>query len=227
MGTVPRVDVPEHIFHVHNRANAAGTLFQNDKDYLAFLNILIEALEDYPLKIYAYCVMPNHWHFVCSPLEQGGMATFFRWVTGTHAKRWHASHETTGSGHLYQDRFKSHVCSPEPEHFLRLVRYVERNALRAKLVAHAEGWKWGSAWCRAEGTTQMRRMLTGWPVDMPSNYSEHLNQPQGAQELDSIRKALKRGSPFGPDAWRDKLVEEYGLEATVRSVGRPKKRPQG
>ena len=69
------------------------------------------------------------------------------WLTLTHTQRWHAHHHTTGTGHLYQGRFKSFPVQSD-EHFLTVCRYVERNALRANLVKRAEDWLWNSLWHR-------------------------------------------------------------------------------
>ena len=225
MSSPPRIDLPGHVYHAYNRANGGGTMFRTEKDYAAFEALLFEAMKEYALDIYAYSFMPNHWHFTLSPREPGGMGSFFQWLTSTHVKRWHAAHDTVGSGHLYQGTFKSNMCSPEPSHFLRLVRYVERNALRAKLVERAEDWRWGSAWLRTNGSEKQKAILAPWPVDMPEDYLWRLNEPMGEQELEPIRKAIKRGSPFGPDAWCERMVSEFGLESTVRPRGRPKKEP--
>jgi putative transposase len=82
--------------------------------------------------------MPNHWHLVLWPRKKGELSEFMRWLTVTHTQRWHASHRTSGTGPLYQGRFKSFPIEDD-DHLLAVVRYVERNALRAKLVARAEG----------------------------------------------------------------------------------------
>ncbi|HUG92188.1 MAG TPA: hypothetical protein VML55_15210, partial [Planctomycetaceae bacterium] len=85
--------------------------------------------------------MPNHWHLVVWPAGDGDLSEYMRWLTVTHTQRWHAAHHTSGTGALYQGRFKS-------EHFLTVCRYVERNALRANLAGSAEAWRWGSLWQR-------------------------------------------------------------------------------
>ena len=77
--------------------------------------------------------MPNHWHFVLQPTEDGGMSNFLRWVSLTHTMRLHAHYRTGGQGHVYQGRFKSFPIQDD-DHFLLVCRYVERNALRAGLV---------------------------------------------------------------------------------------------
>ena len=61
------------------------------------------------------------------------------------AMRWHAHYHSAGTGHLYQGRFKAFPVEDD-DHFYSVVRYVERNALRAKLVPRAEQWRWSSLW---------------------------------------------------------------------------------
>jgi putative transposase len=73
----------------------------------------------------------------------GDLTSFVSWVTMTHAQRWHAYNGTVGSGHLYQGRFKAFPVEKD-DHFLKVCRYVERNAMRANLVDRAEDWRWCS-----------------------------------------------------------------------------------
>ena len=89
--------------------------------------------------------MPNNWHLVLQPSEDGGMSNFLRWVTLTHTMRDHAHYRTAGEGHVYQGRFKSFPVQDDG-HFHVLCRYVERNAQRAELVERAEDWRWGSGY---------------------------------------------------------------------------------
>ena len=85
------------------------------------------------MRLLAYCLMPNHFHVLLWPREDGDLSRFMSWLTMTHTQRWHAHHRTAGTGHLYQGRFKSFSVQ-SAEHFLTVCRYVERNALRANLV---------------------------------------------------------------------------------------------
>jgi REP element-mobilizing transposase RayT len=127
------------IYHALNRAVARLPLFQKDGDYEAFERVLALALKKYPIRLLAYCVMPNHWHMVLWPREDGELSAFLRWLTLTHSMRWHTHYHTTGTGHLYQNRFKSFPIEAD-DHLYTVLRYVERNALRANLVKRAEDW---------------------------------------------------------------------------------------
>jgi putative transposase len=138
---------------VLNRSNGRQPLFCKEADYAAFERVIEESHAREPLRILAYCVMPNHWHWVVWP-EPGAdrrVSEFFRWLTVTHTQRWHAHYHTSGTGHLYQGRFKSFPVETD-EHLYTVLRYVERNAVRADLVARAEEWRWSSVWRFYQGT---------------------------------------------------------------------------
>src|SRR6058998_898085 len=147
----PRVAPGGQVYHVLNRSAGRMKMLRNDKDYAAFTALIGEALERHPMRILAYCVLSNHWHFVAWPRHDGELTAFFRWLTHTHAMRWRVAHHTVGYGHLYQGRFKSFPIETDPS-VLTVCRYVERNALTAGLVKRAEDWQWSSLWARMHGT---------------------------------------------------------------------------
>jgi len=150
------------------------------------------------------------------------MPQFMRWITVTHTQRWHAHYKSIGYGHLYQGRYKSFPVQRD-EHFLQLIRYVERNAKRAALVRRAENWRWSSLYKREHGSTKEQKVLSQWPVDAAENYLEWVNTPQPKEEVEMIRYAIKRGRPYGSDTWVRSTADHLGLQATIRPRGRPKK----
>lgn len=217
-----RIDTGEIVYHVLNRATSRLQIFKTNKDFLAFEATLIEAKEKYPMRLLAYCLMPNHWHLVVHPEKDGQLIPFMRWLSMTHTHRWHAAHDTTGTGHVYQGRYKSFPVQ-EDEHFLQLVRYVERNALRAGLVAKAEAWPWSSLYRRVTGTEKQKKLLDAWPVEPTKNYLEWINTPQPKEEVELIRMSVKKGRPYGGEKWSSHIADKLGLGSTFHSKGRPKK----
>jgi len=212
------------IFHVLNRANGRATLFSKPGDYRAFLGIVSESLLLAPARILAYCVMPNHWHFVLWPEEDEQLPAFMHQMTNTHAKRWHKHHHSMGFGHVYQGPYKS-IPVEDDDRFYTVCRYVERNAVRANLVPRAEDWPWSSLALR------LRRAdcpdappLAAWPLPMPTDWLDWVNQPLTEAELDSLRTCIRRGRPFGSAPWREKTAEQLSLQFTLRDRGRPPKR---
>jgi putative transposase len=148
------------------------------------------------------------------------MGRFLSWVTMTHSARYHAHHGTAGQGHLYQGRYKSFPIESD-EHFLTACRYVERNALAAKLAKRAEEWRWGSLWNWCGGESQVR--LADWPVTRLTKWVERVNAPLTENDLAQFQLSLLRGCPYGSEKWVDKTVKRCGLESTLRPRGRPKK----
>jgi putative transposase len=113
------------VYHVLNRANGRLRLFKKEEDFQAFERVLVEVHRLAPIRILAWCLMSNHWHFVLWPKDDGEVTAFMRRLTLTHAQRWKHAHDAVGHGHLYQGRFKSFPVQPD-EHLLTLMRYVER-----------------------------------------------------------------------------------------------------
>ena len=68
-----------------NRGATRSRLFETDADYQSFLACLILGLDKIPLRLFAYCVMPNHFHVVVWPKETGQLSRFMKLVTGTTA----------------------------------------------------------------------------------------------------------------------------------------------
>ena len=226
MGRPNRVAAGGLVYHVLNRANARGTIFDKPEDYHAFERVLEEAVDRTETRLLAYCVMPNHWHLVVWPREDDELSRFTGWLTLTHTRRWHAHRHSTGSGHVYQGRFKSFPVQDD-EHFLAVCRYVERNALRANLVERAEAWRWGSLYRWKHGNAKEKSLLASWPLPRLPGWLEHVNAPQTEAELSSLRRSVNRGCPFGETFWSDQIARRLGLQSTLRPQGRPKKPKNG
>jgi putative transposase len=222
MGRALRAAEGGWVYHVLNRANARLPIFERPEDFEAFERILAEGVERFGPRLLAYCLMKNHWHLLVWPAEDGLLSRFVGWVTLTHTQRWHAYQGTTGSGHLYQGRFKSFPVQ-EDEHFYSVCRYVERNALRAGLVKRAERWPWSSLWRATSGDKQARKMLSPWPVSRPRRWVDWVNEAQTEGELAAIRRCVQRGAPYGDDEWSERTARELELETTLRPRGRPRK----
>ncbi len=208
-----------YVFHVLNRAVGRMTLFETDGDYQAFLKVLEGARRRVPVRLLSYCVMPNHWHLVLWPREDGDLSAFMQWLTVTHAQRWHAFHQSAGTGSVYQGRFKSFPVQTD-NHFYRLCRYVERNPLRANLTDRAERWRWSSLWQYESNNWTVS--LDPWPLPRPDQWEDYVNRPETDAELAATRNSVKRGVPFGSSAWQTHTAKALGLEHALRPLGRPR-----
>ncbi len=123
----------------------------------------------------------------------------------------------------YQGTYKSFPVEAD-EHLLTVLCYVERNALRAGLVARAEGWRWSSLWRWRHGEVlEDVPALTEWPVERPRQWLLQVNRPQPKGELEALQTSVQRGRPFGAKLWQAMTAESLGLESTFQPRGRPRK----
>ncbi len=176
----PRRSTPAPFFHVINRTARRVPIFIRPTEYRAFLRVLGEGLDKYPVRLLAYCVMSNHWHLVLGPDGTEALSSFMRWVTATHAVRWHHRHGSVGQGALYKGRYQA-IAIDTGDSLVRVCRYVERNALAAGLVKRAEDWPWGSLFERIRA--QPRLALSSAPFLLSSAWVTHVNLPATPADL--------------------------------------------
>jgi putative transposase len=218
MPRVGRIAPGGVIYHVLNRGNGRRALFLKDRDYAAFVELLAKVKQCMPVRILAYCVMRNHWHLVLWPREDGDLSNFMLRLTTSHVRRYYAHYHNTDGGHLYQGRFKNFPIE-EDRHLLTVLRYVEANALRAKLVGRAELWPWGSLYARENGLGA--DLLENWPLKRPANWVEVVNSALKPEDLSALQTSVIRGRPYGSPTWVREASERMGLEFTLRPRGRP------
>jgi len=206
---------------VLNRAARRAVLFDEDDHYRMFLQVLALARKRYRMRLLDFAVMQNHWHLILWPDEDLQLSRFMHWLTVTHTQRWHASHRTAGTGPLYQGRYKS-IPIQSDTHFWTVARYVERNPVRAGLVASVQDWRWSSAWHRCNNCDP--DFLDQWPIAMPDDWLTIVNEPLNQIHLSLVRDAVARGRPFGDEAWCRQVASALGLEHTFHPPGRPCKK---
>jgi len=211
------------VFHVLNRGVRRLQLFDRPGDYRGFMEVVAEAQCRVPIRCLAYCLMPNHFHFVLWPATDDELPDFMAWLTATHSKRWHAWRQTAGTGHVYQGRYKSFPVFSDA-HLLAVCRYVERNALRAGIVQRAEDRPWGSLAQRVRQWSTVS--LTEWPVPRPPEWIDFV-QLDAAKETQDLRHAVRRSAPYGPEAWRVDIARQLGLTSSLMPMGRPSRASVG
>ena len=205
-----------HAYHVLNRGNGQATIFHEDGHYQAFLDLLVAAKVRFPVQLVGFCIMPNHFHLVVQPASGSALSPFMQWWLTSHVRRYHQHYG--GGGHVWQGRFKSFPIQQD-EHLLTVLRYIERNPLRAGLGARAEDWLWSSL--RERGTAGT--LLDPGPVPRPAEWVAWANAAMTEADVHRIRHSVNRGTPFGSAAWAVRIAQHLGLEASLRPRGRPRK----
>jgi putative transposase len=218
MPRTARAIVEGGCYHILNRGNKRATVFHSQEDYSQFMALLARAQQRIALPILAMCLMPNHIHLVAQPTSADDLARWMHWTFTTHVRWHHAKYGTTGR--VWQGRFKA-FAAQDDHHLLTVMRYVERNALRARLVERAEDWRWGSLHWRT--ATQTPLELAEPPVALPQYWRHLVNEPQTEAELDAIRASVNRQRPFGEATWVKSKASALNLQSSLSPVGRPRK----
>lgn len=240
-----RANAGEYIYHVLRRSAGGLTLFAENDDYAAFEQLLSRTVEHTEMRLLAYCIMSTHWHLVLHPRYDGALSEFIRGLARPHADLWRTAHGIKGQGRVYADRFLSFPVQPQ-QHFLHgVIRYVERNPVRAGLVRMPGEWRWGSCWLweyQAGAGELVRKthesrslrdrlgktLLAPWPANRPIDFKRDrgidwtLFVNHTDEDLEVIRRCVLRGRPYGDESWIQETAARLGLTSTLRPRGRPR-----
>lgn len=217
MPRIPRGETEEGIYHIINRGNMRMQVFDDMEDYEYFLELLEKASKREKVEVHAYCLMPNHFHLLLIPKESNSLSKLMQWVMTSHVRYYHKKNKT--SGHIWQGRYKSFIVEKE-NYYMTLIRYIEANALRAKLIKKAQDWKYGSLHERVE---DHRELLTQPCIGLDKDWIKYVNTPIREGELHTIRNSVNRQAPLGQEQWQLETAAKYGMLSTLRSRGRPSK----
>jgi putative transposase len=210
------------VYHLFNHGIGRQKIFRTEEDYQFFLELMAKANQIYPVKVFAYCLMPDHFHVVLRPQETGVVSRWVHWLLTCHVHHHHQIHKT--KGHLWQGRFRAFIVQ-EDLHFLSVMRFVEGNPVRRGLVESADQWHWSSH-LENIGRKEKRIVCPG-PVALPPFWAGFVNSPILGTELTRLQECEARQSPYGDPVWQFYICRKLGLEYTIRPRGRPQKKRNG
>jgi putative transposase len=219
MPRTARASVGGYCYHVLNRGNGRAQVFHNADDSHAFVRLMQKACARLPMRLVGYCLMPNHFHLVVWPRGDNDLGPWMQWLLTAHVHGYRRRYR--GSGHVWQGRFKAFPIEQD-DHLRTVLRYVERNPVRAGLVARAEDWPWSSLrdWLQPP----LMPWLDPGPAPRHAGWPEYVATPHTDSELDALRRSVARGTPYGSSAWMQQTAAELGLESSLNPSGRPRKR---
>jgi|UniRef100_A0A7C6AGX3 putative transposase len=218
MPRIARSVVDGLIYHILNRGNGGQIVFRKEQDYRVFIELISSARIEFDIRIFAYCIMPNHFHIVAMPLRGENLSNFMHLIMTTHVRRYHKHYGT--SGHIWQGRYKSFIVQ-ENNYLLTVLRYVEGNPVRAKLVNSAVEWEWSSH--RERINLIPNKILSNPLIDIPSHWTKFVDEPLSFNDLEKLRNSINRQAPYGEEEWQIQICKNLGLESTIRPRGRPAK----
>ncbi len=135
-----RIQYPGAWYHIMNRGRRREDIFSTKEDYIAFIEVLKEAVSLWNINIVAYCLMPNHYHLLIHTPE-GNLSRCMRHINGVYTQRYNRTNRHDGQ--LFRGRYKS-ILLDSDNYLTVLVRYIHRNPLRAGMVGRLEDYVWTS-----------------------------------------------------------------------------------
>ena len=205
--------------HVTQRGNHGDEVFFSAGDRQQYLVWLSEYAQRYGLDVWAYCLMTNHIHIIGVPASAEALAETLRATHIKHSMRVNAQRDWRGT--LWQGRFYS--CALDESHLWAAVRYVERNPVRAGMVARAEEFTWSSAAAhcgrRGDPVLSSRDPLSA----SVRNWAEWLALPEDEGAAMALRQCTVRGVPCGSEAFVQRISEATGASFEQRQRGRPRR----
>ncbi len=208
-----------YIYHVLNRGNARSDVFHKDEDFEAFVRLMRAAHDKLPMRLVGYCLLPNHFHLMLWPLNDGDLSRWMQWLMTSHVRRYHRHYDS--SGHVWGGRFKAFPVQDD-SHYLTVLRYIERNPLRARLVDRSQDWEWSSL--KPTSRSGPAGLLSNGPVAKTGQWTRFVNGVETESELHALRRSVQRESPYGKPDWQLITASTLGLESSLRPRGRPRKK---
>jgi putative transposase len=188
----PPFDFPDTTFHVVNRAIHRQLLCRDFGEYLAQLRILSWAVRESPIDLFAFSLMPNHFHLLIRAPSARDLSKFMHRFQMTHAMKLRQWRGTVGRGAVYQGRYRASRVHEE-SYFYRAARYVERNPVRAKLTRRPDKWMWSSA---SHVAPIQGIQLAEWPLPRPEGWTDFVNQVEPEDDLAFMRRRTARREPL-------------------------------
>lgn len=212
MPRMARVVVPDYPHHVTQRGNRRQAVFLANDDWSIYLSLIHSACRIAGTKVLAYCLMPNHVHFVMVPSHEDGLRVVLADAHRRYARR--VNFREGWRGHLWQERFHSFVM--DESHLQAAIPYVEQNPVRAGLCELPEEWPWSSA---AERNSNTVTGLVDWQLRGElSGTSLTFDLANSTDTIEAVRLHTRTGRPLGTDTFIERI------EAKAGRVLRPKKR---
>jgi len=223
MARIARVVVPGYPHHVTQRGNRRMQTFFGDEDYRAYISLIGQWCRQEAVRVWAWCLMPNHVHLIVVPSTERALARALGEAHRRYTRR--VNFREGWRGYLWQGRFAS-VVMDEP-HLMAAARYVERNPVRAALAAQAEQWAWSSASAHATGRADvlaesawLAERTAGWVC----SWREYLGQDDDPKLTAALRRSESTGRPAGDKAFLSKIGRLLGRDLLPKKPGPAPKR---
>lgn len=222
-----RLVLPHYPHHVLQRGHNRQTVFASDEDYHYFLANLAEWKNRLGCKVYAFCLMTNHFHLVIDPGDNpDNLGLLMKRVVGRQTRFFNRLEGRSGT--LWEGRFKSSPIDSDA-YLLACCRYVEMNPVSAGIFGEAWDYPWSS--CSSKITSKTYKWLDDDPIylslgatieECRQSYLDFLHQNISTEEKELILCAVQRGQLTGGSRFIEEVENRLNRRIELRGRGRPK-----
>ncbi|MFT7688837.1 MAG: putative transposase [Candidatus Azotimanducaceae bacterium] len=135
-----RIEFPGAHYHVTSKGTQDGSVFLDNEDRLAFLNVLETVVSRFAWLLHCYVLMDSHYHIIVE-CPKANLSKGMRQLNGVYTQHFNRRHEEEGS--LFKGRFKS-VLFEAKTYLLPLSRHVVLNPVRLGVSSSAQTYRWSS-----------------------------------------------------------------------------------
>ena len=128
-------------YHIYNRGVGKGKIFFNGGNYEYLLRLVKQYYQKHGATVIAYCLMPNHYHFLLRQETDEPLSKFIGVLFNAYVQALNLQQERTGA--LFESCFK-HKCVDKWEYLIMLCRYIHLNPVKARLVSCPEDWAYSN-----------------------------------------------------------------------------------
>ncbi|QJA06343.1 hypothetical protein FVE67_05765 [Thermosulfurimonas marina] len=213
MPSRPRIIAPGYPHHVVSRTNHGQTCFHEEEDYRTFLEILANLKRKREIKLWCFCLMPNHFHLLVVPTSSDQLVKFMQGLLVSYTQYYNQKYAIEGQ--LWRAKYHASIVDGET-YLWKVMRYIERNPVRAGLAASPEDYPYSSANKNRIGSYFWEE--PPFTREALEYYREWRNQPESPELLAFLRQNSRKNRPLGPP----EFLERLGFKEKRR--GRPRKK---
>jgi putative transposase len=214
MARLSRVVIPDTPHHITQRGNRRQQTFFTDEDYQYYLDLLAQWCGHFEVRIWAYCLMPNHTHLIAVPKCADGLAKVMEQVHSRYTR--YMNFQKGWKGHLWQARYASFPM--DDAYLINCARYVELNPVRAKLCQSPQEWTWSSTLSHIEAQSDgicdpapLLKHVDCWLSFLEDGLSE--------DEIHELQKRENSNRPLGSEDFVKRLEKLTGRDLLPKKRG--------
>lgn len=209
MGRAWRIEYEGALYHLMSRGNDGQDIYLNDADRNLFLETISEMSERFEVDIFAYVLMPNHYHLLVKTL-QANLKKAMQWFGTTYTRRF--NNRNFKKGHLFQGRYKS-ILVQNDAYAVRLSCYIHRNPLKSGIVRRLIDYKWSSYPVYAYGKKGPAWLSTKLILSYFKGTDKHKQYREKVQKYAKEEKRLledvRHGIILGTEKFVNKVRKQF------------------